>query len=97
MQDSTSTIIQAALKADPTLNERIRRRLLEAIHNVSDDSDAQPLILRSREAARILGCTVRTLQNYRRAGQLTPVRFPGRNRSFGYRKSEIYALANGEG
>lgn len=60
--------------------------------------DLRPLLLRAREAAALLGVGETQIEQWRRAGLLTPVRLPGgepdsKIRAIRYARSEVEALA----
>lgn len=93
MLNTTKDLVRAALKADGTIDQTERAAMLARLTLPDAAADNSPLILRPREAARILSVTTRTLGNLRKRGELAPVRLPGRARALGYRAADVRALA----
>lgn len=97
MQDATQNAVQALLRADATLTPQARRDILAAMQNNGKAVNAteKPVrIVRRKEAARILACTTRTVDNLCRTGALPRVKLPGRERALGIRESDLLALIN---
>jgi predicted DNA-binding transcriptional regulator AlpA len=101
MLDTTQDAVRAMLKADPSLTPADRGRILATLRNHGkadpEPTATEPRIIRRREAARRLGCSLRAVDNWTRAGILRKVRLPGRIRHCGFRESDIAALIAGEG
>ncbi len=95
MQDATQNAVQALLRADATLTTQQRRDILAAMQN--NGKPVGPMekparIVRRKEAAKILSCTTRTIDNLCRTGALPRVKLPGRERALGIRESDLLAL-----
>ena len=101
MLPTTVDATRALLKADPSLTPGDRNRLLALLrnHGKADPAPAasEPRIIRRREVARRLGCSLRSVDNWTRAGIIQKVKFPGCNRAAGFREADISALIAGEG
>jgi hypothetical protein len=89
------------LKADPSLTPADRNRLLALLRNHgkadAEPAATEPRIIRRHEAARRLGCSVRAVDNWTRAGILQKVTLPGRTRAAGFREADVAALIAGKG
>jgi len=53
---------------------------------------AGPRLIRRAEAARRLGCSLRSVDKWARDGMLRKVGLPGRTRKAGFRESDVVAL-----
>ncbi len=93
MLGTTKDLIRSALKTDPTLSARAQRNALLALASAEGGHNPPSLILRPKDAAKLLAITPRTLLNLQRRGALHPVKLPGNQRALGYRRDEIEALA----
>lgn len=96
MQHSTFEIIKATLKADQTVSPAERSRFLEALQqgpeNQPNPEPACPRILRRAEAAKRLGCSLRTVDNLCKEGTLKKRAFPGRQRAAGILEADLNAV-----
>ncbi len=97
MLKSTLDATAAIWRTDPTIEAKERARLLRVLQN-PDKSTATPnldRIMRRVEAAALLGCTKRTIDNLAASGALHKVRLPGRVRGCGFRASDVQSLVEG--
>jgi len=102
MLDTTQDAVKAVLRADPSLTPTDRNRLLGMLRNHGKAEPAAPIapeprIIRRADAARRLGCSLRAVDNWARAGILRKVKLPGRIRAAGFRESELVAVIEGKG
>jgi len=102
MLPTTLDATRALLRADPILTPADRAAVLEAIRDHGRPKTPEPApapqerIVRRGEAAKLLGCTTRTVDNWTAAGILHKVMLPGHRRASGFRLSEVMALIQGE-
>ena len=96
MKQSTSDIVQTALRADGSISEQ---RLNAAIAFLREGKlpnakeQDRPLLLSQAEAARLTNCSRFTILRLERAGKLKPVYItPGLKR---YRRADLEAFAGG--
>ena len=75
-------------------DEGRRRAAAEALLGANQNQPDK--VIRHGEAARRLGCTVRTVNSLIRSGALSPVRLPGRTRAVGVRERELAAMISGK-
>ena len=96
MQHSTFEIIRTTLKSDPTITPSERTRLLDALQQGPDKpanpEPVCPRILRRAEAAKRLGCSLRTVDNLCKEGALKKRSFPGRTRAAGILEADLNAV-----
>ncbi len=99
MLDTTQDAVKALLRADPSLTPTDRTRILATIreHGKTDTptAPAPDCILRRVEVARRMGCSLRAVDHWARAGLLQKVTLPGRVRAVGFRESAVCALIAG--
>ena len=103
MLHTTVDAMRALLKADPSLTPADRARILATLRNHGDKPETgavsvtpQPAkIIRRSEAAKRLGCSLRAIDNWARAGILQKVKLPGRTRAAGFRESDLVKLIEG--
>ena len=67
---AVQTMIKTVLAADPTVTAEETNRILKACQGQPPRRD----LLTAREAAKVLGVHLRTLQTYGRQGKITPIR-----------------------
>ena len=97
MKRGTRMIIQAALAADETVSPAERRRWAAAMDAARPDEASRPIALSHEEAARLLGCSTRTLR--RRVADGTVRRLPapaGARRQLWVETASVYALSERE-
>ena len=95
MLATTIKILRSGLEADPTLTPTDRARILATVRNherapreTPAPGPEPPRILRRREVAQRLSCSLRTVDKL----DLPKVRLPGRTRAAGFLESDINAL-----
>jgi excisionase family DNA binding protein len=67
---AVQTMVKTVLAADPTVTAEEAARIMKACQGQPPRWD----LLTAREAAKILGVHLRTLQTYGRQGKITPIR-----------------------
>ncbi len=98
MFPTTHAAIRSILAADPSVTPSDRIRILTQMQNhkkTLESMTTESRIIRRAEAARRLGCSLRTIDNLACCGALNRIRLPGRIRACGFRLSEIEALIAG--
>lgn len=101
MMPTTIDVIKAGLKSDPSLTPSDRARLLGLLRNgvakSEDETSAERVarIIRRREAATRLSCSLRTIDKLHAQGILKKHRLPGRQRCSGFLESDVNALVLG--
>jgi hypothetical protein len=98
MMPTTLEIVSAALRADATVPQDERTRLLVLLKNGADKTptvDATPRLIRRSEAAKRLSCSIRLIDKLASNGQLRKRTLPGRSRSCGFLESDLLHLLNG--
>jgi hypothetical protein len=92
MNIQTESATRALWAADPT----IPREQAEAAIRLAKGEESKPLprIVRTTEAARILGVTTKTCRVWAKAGALSSVYGKNKNR-IGYTEESVRALAEG--
>jgi len=81
---------QALRTAPDRLAQLLKSRV--TVETDAPTNTTDPRILRRAEAARRLGCSLRSVDNWTRDGFLRKVTFPGRTRAAGFRESDVVAL-----
>ena len=101
MLDTTRDAVNAVLRADPLVPPADRTRLVALLRNhgktTPEPTTTKPRIIRRREAAHRLGCSLRAVDNWTKAGILRKVTLPGRTRACGFLESEITELIQAGG
>ena len=83
------SIIEAAIKSDPTATPEEKSRLMAALLPPKET----PRLITRKEVAALLGVHVETVKRYTRAGLLKPVKFTGAVR---YPEAEVlHFMQNG--
>lgn len=98
MQKTTLEATGAILRADPTITTEERARLLAALKSKTGDREtavSTDRLVRREEAAKLLACTPRTIDNLAKTGQLPRVFLPGRKQGAGFKLSHIQAIMDG--
>ena len=97
MNAATLNCIKAVLQADDTVTPEERSRLLGALKNGERPSVKEPpRIVRRREIASRMSCSLRLADKMLADGTLKKVFLPGRQRSCGALESDLLALINGK-
>ena len=99
MLPTTYDAVKAVLRADPTISTADRNRLLAALRSDPDTSQtslqAEPRLIRRREAARRLSFSIRTVDKLAATGVLKKRTLPGRVRASGFLEADVEALIKG--
>jgi hypothetical protein len=101
MLETTFQIMKSGMRGDPTLSPKDRARILAYLRNgtskekiESDQSSRDRIrrIVRRREAADMLSCSLRLIDRLAKQGVLKKVRLPGRQRGAGFLESDVLAV-----
>ena len=100
MLDTTQDAVKAVLRADPSLTPTDRNRMLVLLRNhgkatLATPAALEPRLIRRAEAARRMGCSLRAIDTWARAGILRKVKLPGRTRAAGFRERDLVAVIEG--
>ena len=101
--ETTVQAVAAVLKSDPTVTPKSRSEFLATLRNGARNtkpetaSDRVPRIIRRREAAARLSCSLRTIDKLNVQGILQKRKLPGRVRSSGFLESDMVALITQKG
>ena len=101
MLQSTFDIVRAGLKSDPTISPSDRSSLLALLRNGAGTTKTEittervARIIRRREAAERLSCSLRTIDKLAATGVLRKRKLPGRVRASGFLESDLVALLVG--
>ena len=90
-----STQLDLAKMAIAGLSKKDRMLLLSELQPGAGTVVSEQRIIRRKEAARRLSCSVRLIDRLARQGILQRVKLPGRVHSAGYRLSEVEKLIGG--
>lgn len=98
MLPSTLEILKSVLRSDPTISPAERAAVVTRLKDKPEAAkpEASPLgevrIVRRSEAARRLGCSLRTIDSLSATGALPRRKLPGRVRGSGFLSSDVEAL-----
>lgn len=98
LAETTLRIMRSGLEADPGASPRDRARIMEFLRKwgrptePASPSESVARIIRRKEAAQRLSCSLRTLDKLAAAGVLVKRKFPGRVRSSGFLEADVNAL-----
>jgi hypothetical protein len=97
MLHATYQAINAVLRIDPTINSLERARIMRRLEEkdappVVTPPAAKPKLIKRRQVAERLSCSVRTVDKMAAAGVLTKVLLPGRGRASGFREADLDLL-----
>ena len=103
MLPTTLEAIKAVLRADPSVREPERKRLLALLRKPADAKEPEqpraqitPRIVKRSEAAQLLGnCSLRMVDRLAQSGTLKKVKLPGRTRACGFLEEDLRALMKG--
>lgn len=98
MLDVTAKAVNAILKADPSLSNADRNRILSSIHtreSAEQPKPKQPRILRRHEVASLFGKSLRWVDDLARSGMLCRRVLQGRKRAVGFLSTDVEALMLG--
>ena len=86
---TTEIRISKLLSATPKQLDEIDAILIRGVCTVQPPMDR---LLRRRDAAKMFGCTLRTIDRWCKIGLLPRVKLPGFSRASGIRESDLLAL-----
>ena len=99
MLPTTRDALKSVLTTDPTVSAHDRNRMLRALRDVQNvelsTASNEPRIVRRRDVARMLSCSLRTVDNLAAEGRLPRVSIPGRTRALGFRVRDVEFLVEG--
>jgi len=98
MEKATREVIEAIIKADQSMGTADRERLVKMIGDgggTANDQLLQNRLIRRGELAKLLGRSLSSIDRLVRMGGLTPVKFPGYERSAGFRLADVVGLIGG--
>ena len=92
MLEHTKTAIRAICAADATIRQDNIKRALAVLDG---EETPRPIgrVIRTTDAARILGVTTKSLRRWALLGALVPVQLPGQKLRTGYTEASVRALA----
>mgnify|MGYP000979746141 CR=1 FL=1 len=89
-----SSQLEIAKLAFASLGKKDRALLMSELQP-STAVNIEERLIRRKDAADMLACSVRTVENYANEGLIARVKMPGRKRAFGYRYSDVQRLISG--
>ena len=99
MLESNIEILRAVMAADPSITPADRRGMLALLrgHGKTGTAPAAPTasaprVVRRRESARLLGCSLRQVDNLGRTGVLRRIKLPNRVRACGFNIEDLESL-----
>lgn len=95
MLQTTKQAISAVLAADPSINADVRKGIMVTLANPGSSKNEIPRVLSRQECGRILGVSVKRVDQLARAGHLKRVVTPGTRRSMGILETSIRVLVEG--
>lgn len=99
MQPDTLRLVRGLLQSDTSIDDATRNRMLAGLRNGEKTGakslERRPGIIKRREVAGMLSCSLRTVDNMAAEGILQRVKYPGRVRGGGFRRADVEALING--
>lgn len=93
MQSTTKTAIAALLAADATVPKVAAAAALRLLNG--EESRPVGRLLKTKDVARMLGVTTKTLRAWASAGAIRPVYAPGRKLRAGYTEESVRAFIEG--
>ncbi len=94
-ESRSSSQLEATRLMIASLNRQDRAKLLDEIIPPASNGPLQDKLIRRAEAANLLACHPRTIDNLAGEGTLKRVRLPGRKNAQGYRLSDVNRLIEG--
>ena len=96
MLTTTRQALTAILAADPSISKEHQKAFMQALLTPA----SQPLntlsrIIRRDEAARLLGVSVKRIDQLSRAGVLKRIKVPGTTRAIGLSEASVRAVTDG--
>ena len=96
MDKATRLILTAVMEADRNITPRERVYVLAFLDGETPDlGDPMPAIMTRKEVARLLGKTVKRVDQIASAGYLKRVPVPGSRRALGYTEESVRAVLEG--
>lgn len=94
MLPTTKTAIAAVLNADPSVDKNQIKAALSVLGSAANAKaiETPDRILRRPEVARLLGLSVKRVDQLAQRGILSRVVLTGTNRAIGYREADIRAI-----
>lgn len=99
MLPSTKTAITAVLNADPSIDKNQVKAAVSVLESKSNAKayDTPDRILRRPEVARLLGVSVKRIDQLALRGLLRRITIPGTSRAIGYSEESIRAITEPKG
>ena len=98
MRESTENILTTVLKADETVSDAQRRRAMQILKDENAEQPQQPpmvKLLKRRDVAAILGCSVQMVDYYSRKGWLEKRKLAKQSRASGIPDYAVREFING--
>lgn len=95
MLTSTRQAVAAILNTDPTVSPETRKAFVAALSNPEATKNEIPRVLSREECGRVLGVSVKRVDQIARAGHLKRVTTPGTCRAIGILESSLRSLVEG--
>lgn len=92
MRETTIEILKTVLKSDPTVSAEERNRFIQICKGAPLEKKSDDKLLKRAQVAEMLSSSTRLVDKLAVQGLLHKVTFRGRQRSAGYRRSEVEAL-----
>jgi ribosomal protein L17 len=92
MKETTIEILKSVLKTDPTITAEERSNLILLFKGAPLCKKSDDKLLKRKQVAEMLSSSTRLVDKLAVQGLLHKVTFRGRQRSAGYRRSEVEAL-----
>lgn len=92
MRETTIEILKAVLKGDPTVSAEERNSFIQIFKGAPLGKKNDDKLLKRAQVAEMLSSSTRMVDKLAAQGLLHKVTFRGRQRSAGYRRSEVEAL-----
>jgi hypothetical protein len=92
MKETTIEILKSVLKTDPTITAEERSNLIQLFKGAPLCKKSDDKLLKRKQVAEMLSSSTRLVDKLAVQGLLHKVTFRGRQRSAGYRRSEVEAL-----
>ena len=92
MKETTIEILKSVLKTDPTITAEERSTFILMFKGAPLGKKSDDKLLKRKQVAEMLSSSTRLVDKLAVQGLLHKVTFRGRQRSAGYRRSEVEAL-----
>ena len=97
MNQTTRTIIDAALAADASVPKKLAAQAIQLLDGNNDDTAPLGRVVRTHEACERFGVTSKTLRLWALQGMLVPVYGGQTKRRTGYTEASVRAILAGRG